>query len=165
MNTAVVYASHFGNTEQLAKGIAATLSAFGSVRLVQADPAHPLDLKGVDVLIVASPTEGFRQMPTMRAFLASLSSEALGQVRVAIFDTRINMPWPLNGSAAKDMARQLRRKGVKPLVSPESFFVQRVQGTQGAVLLAGEAERSAQWALKVYETYEAAHPQAAVRSW
>jgi flavodoxin len=164
MNTLVVYASRFGNTKQLAKSIDATLSAFGSVRRFPADSADPLDLKEVDILIVGSPTEGFRQMPTMRAFLETLSQEALERVSVAIFDTRINMPWPLNGSAAKDMARQLRRKGVKPLVSPESFFVQRVKGTQGAVLLAGEAARAAQWALKVCETYEAVHVQTVVCS-
>jgi flavodoxin len=164
MNTIVVYASHFGNTKRLARSIAATLDAFGSTRLVQAGPTSPLDLEGVDVLIAASPTEGFRQLPTMRAFLDRLSRVALGPVSVACFDTRIDMPWPMNGSAVKDMARQLRRKGVDLLVPPRSFFVKRMKGTQGAVLVDGEEESAVQWALTIHDIYEAAHLQAVARS-
>lgn len=164
MNTLVVYASHFGNTERLARSIAATLSAFGSSKAVPVDSTLPLDLDGVDIFIVASPTEGFRQMPTMRTFLDHLSCERLGQVCIACFDTRIDLPWPLNGSAARDIARQLRRKGITLLVPQKSFFVQRIKGAQGAVLLAGEADRAVRWALSTYETYAATHPRAAVHS-
>ena len=163
MNTLVVYASHFGNTERLARSIAATLSAFGSTEVVQVDLAQAGGLERANVLIVASPTEGFRQLPTMRAFLENLSSQALGHLSVACFDTCIHMPWPLNGSAAKGMARQLRRKGVKLLVPPETFFVQSVKGTQGAVLLAGEEERVVQWAVNLQQKYTAAHHPVAAR--
>ena len=158
MNTRVIYASHFGNTERLARTIATALSSFGPTEAVPAGPLPEVALEGVDVVIVASPTEGFRQMPAMRAFLEQLPSQVLERVRVTCFDTRIHMPWPLNGSAAKGMARQLRGKGARFLVSPESFFVQSIKGTQGAMLLAGEEERAVQWALNLHERYEAVHP-------
>lgn len=163
MNTVVVYESHFGNTERLARNIAAACSAFGSARAVHVDPDHPLDWAGVDVLIVASPTQGFRQMPAMHVFLESLPREVLAHLSVACFDTRVHMPWPLNGSAANSMARQLRQKGVHLLVPPEGFFVQGVKGTQGAVILEGEEERATQWAVGIHERYLATHPQAALR--
>ncbi|HEY7418878.1 MAG TPA: hypothetical protein VH593_27100 [Ktedonobacteraceae bacterium] len=104
------YESQFENTELLARSIAAIYSAFSSAQLVHVDPTHPLDLKGVDVFIVASPTQGFRQMRTMHTLLESLSNEELGHLCVACFDIRVHLPWPLNSSAAKEMARQLRRK-------------------------------------------------------
>lgn len=164
MKTLVVYASHFGNTERLARSIAATLSAFGPTETVQADPTPAVAWEGVEVLIVASPTEGFRQMPAMHTFLEQIPRAALEHLSIACFDTRIHMPWPMNGSAAKDMARQLRRQGGHLLVPPESFFVQRVKGTQGAVLLAGEEERAVQWALSVVqERHAASHSHVAVR--
>lgn len=163
MKTLVVYASHFGNTERLARSIATTLSAFGTTEAAQADPTPAVAWEGVEVLIVASPTEGFRQLPAMRAFLEQISRATLEHLSIACFDTRIHMPWPMNGSAAKGMARQLRQKGVHLLVPPESFFVKSVKGTQGAVLLAGEEERAAQWALSVQERYEASHSHVAVR--
>jgi hypothetical protein len=139
MNTVVVYASHFGNAERLARGIAATLNDFGATRLVPVDLVPRLDLDGVDVLITASPTEAFQQMPQNCHALAvkQLCSEG-------------------HGSAVAPSG--------KLLVLPESFFVQRVKGAQGATLLAGEEERAVQWAVKVHETYETAHPAAAVYS-
>ena len=100
----------------------------------------------------------------MRTFLEQISPAALGHLSIACFDTRIHMPWPMNGSAAKEMARQLRRKGGNLLVPPESFFVQSVKGSQGAVLMAGEEERAVQWALGIQEKYEEVHPSAVARS-
>lgn len=163
MKTVVVYASHFGNTERLARGVAAALGAFGPTEVVPADLTQRIALEDVDVFIAASPTEGFRQLPVMHAFLEKLAREALGHLSVACFDTRMHMPWPMNGSAAKGMARQLGQKGASLLVPPETFFVQGVKGTQGATLLAGEEERARQWAVSLHERYEAAHPQVAVR--
>lgn len=163
MKTVVVYASHFGNTERLARSVAAALSAFGPTEVVSADQTQRVALEGVDVLIAASPTEGFRQLPVMRSFLEKFSRETLGHLSIACFDTRIHMPWPMNRSAAKGMARHLRQQGAHLLVPPETFFVQGVKGTQGAVLLAGEEERARQWAVRLHERYEAAYPQVAVR--
>ena len=159
MNTLVVYESQFGNTEQLARSIAATWSAFGSAQVVHVDPTHPVALEGVDVLILASPTQAFRQMPTIRAFIENLPREALNHLSVACFDTRVHMPWPLNGAAAPGMARQLRQKGCELIGPPEGFFV---KGTSGP-LLDGEEERATRWAVSIHEKYVTSHPPIATR--
>ncbi len=154
MNTLVVFDSLYGNTEQIAKSIADKMKGYGDVQIVRVEPTHPIDLEGVDILIAASPTQGFRPMPAIRDFLAHLSPETLSHVSVACCDTRIEMPWPMNGTAANVMARQLRRKGFVPIVPPESFIV---QGTQGP-LADGEVERAAMWAETLNQTYATTHP-------
>ena len=164
MKTLVVYASHFGNTEWLARSIATKLSAFGPTEVMPVEPTNAVALEGVDVLVVASPTEVGRPLPAMRAYLKSLACETLAYLSVACFDTCVHLSWPFNGSAAKGMARQLRRKGVELLVPPETFFVQSIKGTQGAVLLAGEEERAVQWAVNLHSKYATTHPEGAVRS-
>lgn len=159
MNTLVVYASQYGNTERVAQAIASMLREFGPAQAIRVDSTGPIDLAGVDVLIVASPTQAFRPMPAISAFLAHLSHQAPGHLSIACFDTRIRMPWPLNGTAAPEMARQLRRNGFALLLSPEGFFV---KGTPGP-LADGEVERATRWAESLYQAYKAAHPQMAVR--
>ena len=51
MNALVVYDPQFGNTEQIARAIAATLSEFGKARAVRVDPTQLFEGEGVDVLI------------------------------------------------------------------------------------------------------------------
>ena len=152
MNTLVVYDSQDGNTERIAQAIADMLRAFGQAQAVRVDPAHPVSFQGVDVLIVGSPTQGFRPTPAMQSFLRTVSSQSLRSLTVACFDTRFRgRLW--KSSAAPRMARQLRTMGVEPLVSPESFFVKAMK--KEGPLLAGEVERAASWALGVHQQYEA----------
>jgi flavodoxin len=152
MNTLVVYDSQYGNTERIAQAIADMLRAFGQAQAVRVDPAHPVSFQGVDVLIVGSPTQGFRPTPAMQSFLRTVSSQSLRSLAVACFDTRFRgRLW--KSSAAPRMARQLRTMGVGPLVSPESFFVKAMK--KEGPLLAGEVERAASWALGVHQQYEA----------
>jgi hypothetical protein len=41
----------------------------GEARIFCIDPAHPVELEGVDLLVVGSPTQGWRPIPAMRSFL------------------------------------------------------------------------------------------------
>jgi flavodoxin len=153
MNTFVLYDSQFGNTEQIAQAIAGTLSAFGQAQAVRVDPAHPLKLQGVDLLILGCPTQGFRPTPAMLSFLEKVSNASLSGLTVACFDTRFRgRLW--KHSAAQHMAGQLHTMGVEPLVPPESFFVKFTREGKGP-LLAGEGERAASWASSVHQQYEA----------
>ena len=68
MNTLVVYNSQFGNTERIAQAIADTLRAFGQAQAVRVNPARPIELQGVDMLILGCPTQGFRPSPAMQSF-------------------------------------------------------------------------------------------------
>lgn len=171
MNTLVVYDSLFGNTEQIAQIIADRLSAFGEARAVRLEPAQsvevqrqaslrqykatdsslvpaePVELQGVDLLIVGCPTQGFRATPTMQSFLTTIPLASFSQLAVATFDTRVHGPF---GSAARHINRLLRAKNVKLVVPPESFFV---QGTPGP-LKSDERARAANWACTVLQKVE-----------
>ena len=155
MNTLVVYDSQYGNTAHIAQAIADTLRAFGQVQAVRVDLAHPVSFQGVDLLILGSPTQGFRPTLATQFLLGNLSSQALRGLAVACFDTRFRGAlW--KSSAAPRMARQLRMMGVESLVSPESFFVKAMK--KEGPLLAGEVERAASWARMLFNKLEASHP-------
>ncbi len=151
MNTLVVYDSQYGNTERIAQVIADTLRAFGQVQAVRVDRAHPVSFQGVDLLILGCPTQGFRPTPAMQSFFGNISSQQLGGLAVACFDTRFRgFLW--KRSAAPRLDRQLRTMGIKPLVPPESFFVKAMK--KEGPLEASEVERAASWALGIHQQYE-----------
>jgi flavodoxin len=155
MNTLVVYDSQFGNTERIAQMIAGTLRAFGQSLAIRVDPARQLSFQQVDLLIVGSPTQGFRPTPAMQSFLGTVPFQQLRGRAVACFDTRFRgFLW--KSSAAPWMARQLRAMGVEPIVPPESFFVKAMK--QEGPLLPGEVERAAIWAQMLFNKVEASHP-------
>ena len=160
MNTIVVYDSQFGNTERIAQTIADTLQAFGQARAVRVDSAHQVSFQGVDLLILGSPTQGFRPTPAMQSFLGHLSSQSLNGLAVACFDTRFNgFLW--KSSAAPRMAKQLRALGFDSLIPPESFFVKSMK--QEGPLIAGEVERATTWALGIHHQYETQEVHLAAR--
>jgi len=68
MNALVVYDSQYGNTERIAQAIADTLRAVGQARAVRVDSAHPVELQGVDILIVGCPTQGWNATPRCSPF-------------------------------------------------------------------------------------------------
>jgi flavodoxin len=101
MNALVVYDSQYGNTERIARAIADTLREFAQVRVVTVASTNPTELQGVDLLIVGCPTQGWRPTQTIQSFLEEVSSELIGGLAVACFDTRFRMPGWMTGSAAK----------------------------------------------------------------
>ncbi len=154
MKTLVVYDSQYGNTERIAQAIADTMRAFGQAQAVHVDPARPIELQGVDLIILGCPTQGFRPTPVMQSFLGNVSSQSLRGLAIACFDTRFRgRLW--KNSAAPRMARQLLTIGVEPLVPPESFFVKAMK--KEGPLLAGEVERAATWARMLFNKMEALH--------
>ncbi len=178
MNILVVYDSLFGNTERIAQAIADTLRAFGQVQAVRTEPsesdesqrqailrqyratdvhlepAHPVELQGVDMLILGCPTQASKATPAMLSFLEKVSSASLSGLAVACFDTRYRRPLWLTGSAARVMAKKLQKMGVSLLLPPESFFV---NGTQGP-LKSGELERAVTWTQMLIKKVEASQP-------
>jgi flavodoxin len=148
----VVYDSVFGNTQKIAEAIAASLGAGAETtvaRPAQVDLSH---LAGLDLLVVGSPTRGFRPTEAMAALLKALPARLLQGVRVAAFDTRFNADEmepgvarfvvKRGGYAAKRIAAQLKKAGGTPTAPPEGFFVEDTEGP----LSPGEVERAAQWA-------------------
>jgi flavodoxin I len=148
MYALIVYDSQYGNTEQVARRIASTLSEVGQARVVRVGHVHPDELQNVDLLILGCPTQGMRQTPAMQALIASIPRAILSGLSVACFDTRFHGGfWML--SAAPAMAKQFKTRGVELLVQPESFFVKSMK--REGPLLPGEIERAAIWAQMLSE--------------
>ena len=151
MNTIVIYDSQYGNTEQIAQAVATALSEFGQARAVRVSPAPSTELRGVDLLILGCPIQGWKPSPAMQAFIERLEPESLRRLKTACFDTRLRWPSWMRGSAADAIAKSLRALGSEPLLPPEGFLV---KGREGP-LQSGEVERAAQWARTLHEKYEA----------
>lgn len=151
MNVTILYDSAFGNTAKVASAIARELERDNIVRLATVQEAKDFDLAETDLLIVGSPTRGFRPTPQMSDFLSGLSGAA-GNTTAAAFDTRIDLqevhPAPLRwvvdagGYAATRMNDMLKRQGFVLGGDPAGFLV---TGTEGP-LKTGEIERAVEWA-------------------
>jgi flavodoxin len=170
MNTLVVYDSQYGNTERLAQVITDTLGAFGQAQAVHVDPVQPISLQGVDLLIVAGPTQRQRMSSALRELFERLPRKVLKDMPAAAFDTRYRMSRFLSGSAAADIAHRLKREGARLIVPPESFFMQRDVPPQGEKrrhemerLEPGEEQRAVDWALSILEYMGVTHKVDAAR--
>ena len=136
----IVYDSVYGNTEKIARAIAGAVS--GEVRLLRVGDVDPSELKGVDLLIAGSPTQGGRPTQAVRDFLDKIPEASLKGVRVAAFDTRLTGKLVgVFGYAAGRIAGIMEGKGGTAAAPPEGFFV---KGTRGP-LKEGELERAAGW--------------------
>lgn len=157
MRALVVYESLFGTTGTIAYEIAKTLSGIIEVEAVKVDDA-PQDLTGIDLLVVGGPTHvhGMSRPETRRSAAeqgSATSGEGIrewisgltttpAQLRVAVFDTRVDKPRWFTGSAARAAMKLLRRRNMRPIAAPESFLV--TTGTPPQ-LVAAERARAGAW--------------------
>jgi hypothetical protein len=161
MRTVVVYESMFGNTRSVGDAIAEGLRGAGVVRVGTVDDIAPDAVSDAELIVVGGPTQS-RSMAKPNAREAVAKNRALkkfgpiesgqeslrgwldrlpqGDGVVAAFDTRFDKPTFLTGSAAREIAGKLARKGYT-LVESQSFFVK----TTGGPLLDGELERAVAW--------------------
>ncbi|MFA5107684.1 MAG: flavodoxin domain-containing protein [Patescibacteria group bacterium] len=145
----VVYTSTYGNTKKIAETIA---SVGGSdARLVKASEATPELVKRAGLLIVGSATQGGRPMQELQSWLKKLPAMSLQNIRVAAFDTRIDVTgknfWlkllvRTIKYAAEKIEASLVKKGGQPAAEPAGFFVLDKEGP----LKDGEIERAKEWA-------------------
>lgn len=156
MNILVLYDSVFGNTEKIARAIAEalidSLEEGATVQLYQAGQLTPSQLEGHDLLVVGSPTRGFRPTEDLANLLDRLAPRALQGARVAVFDTRFKADEQKSlltrfvvktgGYAATRIADRLKKAGAALVVPPEGFYVADIEGP----LNDGELERAAAWA-------------------
>jgi menaquinone-dependent protoporphyrinogen IX oxidase len=89
MKTLGVDDSVFGNTEKIARAIAAALGSPASVEIRQAGAVLPEQLTKAGLLVVGSPTRGFRPTETLAELLKRIPPKALKGIGVAAFDTRL----------------------------------------------------------------------------
>jgi flavodoxin len=157
MKARIVYDSVFGNTEKVARTIGGAVGTESEVEVLRVGAVQPGQLSGVELLVVGSPTRGFQMTKPTSSFLNSIPDGALKGVRVAAFDTRmdINDPAPgflkllikIFGYAAQPIASKLVKKGGMLASPPEGFLV---AGTEGP-MKDGEMERAAEWGRKLAE--------------
>jgi len=151
MKALVIYDSVFGNTEKVAQAIANALRPKVGVELLQAGNLTPAQLLGANLLIVGSPTRGFRPTEAVAALLKGINAKALSGINVAAFDTRLEADQvksvatrfviETGGYAAKRIANSLKKAGGTLVVPPEGFFVEDTEGP----LKPGELERASKW--------------------
>lgn len=158
----VVVESMFGNTEQVARAVAAGLADGGVDASVVDVGAAPVDLPpDVDLLVVGSPTHAFslsrpatradavrqgappeRAVTGLREWLGTLLPQDVRHSPVvAVFDTRVSKVRRLPAAAGPRAVRLARRRGLTVLGRPEAFLVADTPGP----LVAGELERATVW--------------------
>lgn len=165
MAACVVFESMYGRTHEIATAVGDGLRAHGDVTVVNVADADPELVAGVGVLVVGGPTHvhGMSRTSTRNAAMETAAKNddlqaepdgdglglrewfkqlppADGQLGAA-FDTRLNKPIAITGSAAKVIGKQLRKHRYSLLTEPESYFVESSEGP----LEAGEIERARRW--------------------
>ena len=150
MASLVVFDSTYGNTEIVARAISQALAAHGPVRTLRVNQVESGHLDGVTLVVVGSPTHAFRPSPGTQAWLANLPAGRLEGVRVAAFDTRVDVggkPLPSVmarwfGFAAPAIEKRLLRLGGNLAGPAEGFVV----ATKLGPLQDGETDRARAWA-------------------
>jgi flavodoxin len=151
MKALVVFESFFGNTEKIANAVAGGLAARGEVTVRKVADLRPEELKTFDLVVVGSPTRGFQPSDGTKALLKALPAGTLQGVKVAAFDTRMDVKEVNNafltfmekifGYAAEPIGRALVKAGGTLVGKPQGYFV---HGSEGP-LWDGELERAAAW--------------------
>ncbi len=155
MKILIVYDSIFGNTGRIARSIGDAIypqadDSGKNTGVFRPDEVKLEHLAGLSLLIIGSPTRGFRPTPAIRKFLKGIPPDGLRGVRVAAFDTRISADDIKSslgrffvdrfGYAAGPILKALRKKGGDPVAAAEGFFVDASEGP----LKTGELERAAE---------------------
>lgn len=120
VKAAVVYYSMFGNTEKVAKALAAGLASEGvDVEVASVDTVNFEELGKVDLLCVGSPVQAWSVSKPVNQFLDRLKSEkGLSGKKAFAFDTKMKVR--LAGGAAGKIERKLKDMGLtiaRPSVS------------------------------------------------
>lgn len=152
MKSLIIYDSYFGNTEKVAQLIGKGLKESKVVRI---DDLEEMNLKDVDVLVIGSPTRAFKPTEKITKFLKNLKGNTLEGVKVATFDTRINVKEVNNaflsfmvnifGYATEPIAKRLVKVGAELIIDPEGFVVVDSEGP----LAEGEEKRAEEWGEKI----------------
>lgn len=178
MRTIVVYESMFGNTHAVADAIATGIAEFGDVTVGSTSAVSFLDIADAGLLVVGGPTHvhGMTSTSSRRAAIETAEEDSTldldddaggpglrdwfkelpkggGRYGIA-FDTRIGRPEILTGSAARGIARRLRRHGYAELVEPESFLLEGNGPVSDA-----EIERAREWGEAIAEECSALERQ------
>jgi flavorubredoxin len=160
----VAYESMFGNTERVARAVAAGLRLEGvETTVLDVSHAGPPQLADIDLLVVGAPTHGFSlSRPASRSDAVRRGGrDDAGEVGVrewlgtlpdtdrrllaAAFDTRVTKVRYLPASASRRAARLLAEHGYHLVSPPMGFLVHDVAGP----LESREIDRAIAWSRRV----------------
>lgn len=144
MKTLIIFDSLYGNTKEVAMSISEEIS---NSKVLSVEECKIEDLKGIDLLIVGSPTHGGSAKPTLLQFLNSIPSKSLEGIKVATFDTRFSKEevniflktlMSIIGYAAPKIEKILISKGGISIHTPLGIIVEGKEGPlkEGEILLA-----------------------------
>jgi hypothetical protein len=163
MGALVIYESMYGNTRRVAEAVAAGLGEHMHVDVVEVSRAAMTIQPDLELLVVGGPTH-IHGMTTART-RSSAAERATGQLvssgiglrewleqvapvpgssSAAAFDTRIDGPKVLTGSAAGSYTKHLRRLGFAIISDPQSFLI-TTKAPQGDALGEGELGSARAW--------------------
>ena len=154
MKALIVYDSVFGNTGKVAQVIGEVISTNlqGQAQTLQVAKVTLAQLQGLQLLVVGSPTRGFRPTEAITKLLHELPKKQLTGVQVAAFDTRILLDTinskalrfivDKGGYTASTIAKAMEKKSGILIAEPEGFLVTGEQGP----LKEGELDRAQAWA-------------------
>jgi flavodoxin len=154
MKTLILFDSYFGNTEQIARAVAHSFDPATTVAK-RCNEVSIADLDGVTLIIIGSPTRGFRPTEAITAFMKDKLPADLRGVNVAVFDTRLVLETikskflryivDKGGYAANTMAKLVTKRNATLIVAAEGFFVTGEEGP----LREGELERAVFWGKQI----------------
>lgn len=150
MNILIIHDSEYGNTNTIAQSLIDGAINVGHVESMHVKQASAAKIKGYDVIIVGSPTQGGRPTQDIHDFIQNLPNNSLKETYVAAFDTRfaiddhgrgLRLLMKTIGFAAPKISIQLQAKGGTLLSEPVGFVVKDKTGP----LQDDEIERAKLW--------------------
>jgi flavodoxin I len=144
MKALVIYDSLYGNTEQIARAIAANMGEEATVMNVK--EASAAAIAPYFYIIIGSPTQAGRMTPAIKSFIDGLTPDDLANKRFASFDTRAKSFFvKLLGWAGVKIEAAIKAKHGNMIAPAEGFFV---VGTKGP-LAEGELARAEAWGKRI----------------
>jgi flavodoxin len=122
LRACVVFDSRYGNTEKIARSLAAgTAEAGVETECLNSRDVKVESLKEFDLVCVGAPTEAFSASKPIKDFIARLDGAGLAGKWGFAFDTKLDSR--VSGSAAKFIEKELKRLGLRILATRESAIV------------------------------------------
>ncbi len=130
----VIFDTRYGNTERVARSFEEGLKQAGVETFsVNAKEANLESLKEYDLIAIAAPTEMITASKSIKEFLERLRKIDFSGKFGFAFDTRLQ--FPLSGSAAKFIEKELKSSGIDIVMPHVSAIVERNKEEEGGVKL------------------------------
>ncbi|MFX1566096.1 MAG: flavodoxin family protein [Promethearchaeota archaeon] len=122
MKAVVVYDTQFGNTEQVARGIAKVINA-DTIKVSEVEVSK---LKPYDLFAFGCPVHAWNMSSGMKKALQKLEGESFAGKKAGTFDTRIASR--MAGNAATKIQKKLKKLGFEIIMKPVHFIVAGREG-------------------------------------